>query len=319
MKTWKWVGWLTILAATVVIGREAQAQTVQANATAPRSLADLRRGFATTLTRKEVTGGAPSAPPDGMFQLVHYPSTVGNLAAYLSVSPGDGKKHPIVIWLFGGFDNSIDGIAWTPGPPGNDQSATAFRDAGLLMMYPSLRGGNDNPGYKEAFYGEVDDVLSAIAYAKKQDFVDPQRIYLGGHSTGGTLALLVAESTSDLRSVFAFGPVYNVRGYGAENLPFDTNVLREVALRSPGRWLRFIHEPTYVFEGTDQPSNIGQLRFMERVNTNSMVHFVPVSGATHFSGLAPESRLIATKILADTNAIPGISFQPSEVAEALTH
>ena len=29
------------------------------------------------------------------------------------------------------------------------------------MMFPSLRGGNNNPGSKEGFFGEVDDVLAA--------------------------------------------------------------------------------------------------------------------------------------------------------------
>lgn len=55
------------------------------------------------------------------------------------------------------------------------------------MMFPSLRGGNDNPGVKEGFLAEVDDVLAAADFLGKQNYVDPGRIYLGGHSTGGTL------------------------------------------------------------------------------------------------------------------------------------
>ena len=64
------------------------------------------------------------------------------------------------------------------------------------MMFPSLRGGNDNPGNKEGFLGEVDDVLAAADFLSKQEFVDPNRIYLGGHSTGGTLVLLVAACSN---------------------------------------------------------------------------------------------------------------------------
>lgn len=44
--------------------------------------------------------------------------------------------------------------------PSNDQSASAFRTKGIPMMFPSLRGGNDNPGVQESFFGEVDDVLA---------------------------------------------------------------------------------------------------------------------------------------------------------------
>ena len=80
------------------------------------------------------------------------------------------------------------------------------------MMYPSLRGGNNNPGHMESFFGEVDDVLAARALLAKLPYVDPERIYLGGHSTGGTLALLVAECSGAFRGVFAFGPVYGPPG-----------------------------------------------------------------------------------------------------------
>jgi dienelactone hydrolase len=81
------------------------------------------------------------------------------------------------------------------------------------MMFPSLRGGNQNPGQKEGFLGEVDDVLAAADFLVREDYVDPARIYLGGHSTGGTPVMLVAESTPRFRAVLSFGPVNDVRGY----------------------------------------------------------------------------------------------------------
>jgi predicted esterase len=81
------------------------------------------------------------------------------------------------------------------------------------MMFPSLRGGNDNPGVKEGFWSEVDDVLAATDYLAQQDFVDPQRIYLGGHSSGGTPVLLAAECSDRYRAVFSFGPAASAAGY----------------------------------------------------------------------------------------------------------
>lgn len=80
-------------------------------------------------------------------------------------------------------------------------------------MSPSLRGGNTNPGVKEGFLGEVDDVLAAANYFEKQKYVDPKRIYLGGHSTGGTLVLLVSEGSPRFRAVFSFGPAGDVSGW----------------------------------------------------------------------------------------------------------
>ena len=137
----------------------ASASLAQAETTPP--ILEARRGFETNILRKEAVGEAPDQPPAGVLKLVTYPAPLGRNAAYVSPAPADGKKHPAIIWLTGGFSNSIGAIAWTPGSASNDQSASGFRNAGIVMMYPSLRGGNNNPGYIETFYGEVDDVLSA--------------------------------------------------------------------------------------------------------------------------------------------------------------
>src|SRR5207253_7881805 len=62
-----------------------------------------------------------------------------------------------------------DGI-WKALPADFDQTsraANAFRRAGLVLMFPTLRGGNDNPGLKEGFFGEVDDVLAGAEYLAK--------------------------------------------------------------------------------------------------------------------------------------------------------
>ncbi|MDR3401149.1 MAG: prolyl oligopeptidase family serine peptidase [Chthoniobacter sp.] len=277
------------------------------------SLAEARQGFTTHLIRHDRTGEAAPAPPD-FFRLVQYPSTAGALPAYVGVAPPDGKKHPAIIWIVGGFSNSISDIAWTPGPVDNDQSATAFREAGIVMMYPCLRGGNDDPGFKEGFYGEVDDVLAAADYLSKLDYVDPQRIYLGGHSTGGTLALLTAESTDRFRAIFSFGPVEDVAGYGPKLLPFDTRDHKETALRAPGRFLKSIRTPTFVFEGTNGRSNIESLRSMAQMPHSPAVHFHPIPGADHFGTLHPMTRLIAAKILADESPKVDIQFTPAELA-----
>src|SRR5690606_9024844 len=119
------------------------------------SLVEARRGFRTTLVRRESGGRPAPQPPPGVFHLVQYDAPAGRLAAYLTPDPGDGQKHPAILWITGGDCNSI-GPCWVEGPSDNDQSASAYRKAGIVMMFPSLRGGNDNPGVKEGFLGEVD-------------------------------------------------------------------------------------------------------------------------------------------------------------------
>ena len=273
---------------------------------ARESLREARTGFQTKLLRKESVGEAPEPPPPGVLNLVNYPALLGANAAYVSPRPADGKKHPVIIWLVGGFSNSIGGIAWTPGSSDNDQSASAFRDHGILMLYPSLRGGNTNPGHIETFYGEVDDVLAAADYLASLDYVDPARIYLGGHSTGGTLALLAAAAAPEgrFRAVFALGPVEDVIGYGAEVLPFDLSNPKEGRLRAPQNWLADIHCPTLVFEGTEQPGNFASLQALQKRSKNPQIQFIPVPDGTHFSIIAPVVEKLSRHILSDAPKQP---------------
>src|SRR5213592_1810347 len=131
---------LTVFAFIQLLGAEQKESTT--------SLQEVRRGFATQLVCKQKADEPVPDPPPRFFRVVKYDSPTGKLAAYVSPSPQDGKRHPAVIWLFGGFSNSIGETAWEQGPPENDQSAGAFREAGIIMMYPSLRGGNKNPGFE---------------------------------------------------------------------------------------------------------------------------------------------------------------------------
>src|SRR5262249_35519687 len=140
------------------------------------------------------------------------------------------------------------------------------------------------------------------------------RIYLGGHSTGGTLVLLVAECSDRFRAVFSFGPVEDVTGYPAQyRPPVNPSDAREIELRSPGRWLGSIRSPAFVFEGT-RDGNLSSLQAMKQAATNPKAHFYAVNGATHFSILAPANRLIAQKILKDDGPETNITFTEAELS-----
>jgi dienelactone hydrolase len=265
---------------------------------ASRPLYEARKTFRTNLIRKDSAGTPVPVPPSSLFRVVEYDSAVGKLAAFVSPNPGDGSRHPAIVWICGGDCNSIEDV-WQEAPTDNDQTAAAFRKAGIVMMFPSLRGGNSNPGYIEGFFGEVEDVISAANYLAQQPYVDPDRIYLGGHSTGGTLALLVAESSNRFRAVFSFGPVASAASYGAAVVPINPGDYREIGMRSPGIWLHSIRVPVFVMEGQDQ-GNVSELLTMSKAAKNvhnSLVQFLLVRGATHFSLLAPATELISQKIL----------------------
>ncbi|UXI67599.1 alpha/beta hydrolase family protein [Tahibacter amnicola] len=281
------------------------------SAQAPATLAQARRGFATALTQRTSAQRPAPTPPAGIFTTIRYPSPAGNLVGYLTPDPGDGQRHPAIIWITGGDNNTI-GDVWSEAAPDNDQTAAAYRKAGIVMLFPSQRGGNDHAGPKEGFLGEVDDVIAAAEFLAAQPWVDPARIYLGGHSTGGTLALLTAETTDRFRAVFAFGPVADIVEYGARHVPADLGQARERALRSPLYWLDSIRSPTFVIEGEE--GNRDALDQMTARNRNLNNRFLLVKGTDHFATLAPINALIAQKILADTGARSTLTLSQAEVA-----
>lgn len=260
------------------------------------SLVAAKASHKTRITKAGDQESAPKSPEGSPFELVSYTSPVGELAAFVTRDPGDGQKHPAIVWITGGDCNSI-GDVWSPQPRENDQSASGFREAGIVMMFPSLRGGNQNPGKREGFYGEVDDVIAAREMLATLPYVDANQIYLGGHSTGGTLVMLVGESTDIFAGVFALGPVAGAVQYGGQYVYCDIKDQNEMDLRAPIYWLNDVHKPMFVFEGADG-GNWKAAKLMQDDNKNSNVKFFPVPGHDHFSVIAPLSEFLAKRILA---------------------
>jgi dienelactone hydrolase len=259
------------------------------------ALLEAKKGFVTKIATAGEMYGAPDTPTGSEFELIRYQSPVGPLAAYVTPDPRDGQRHPAIVWITGGDNNSI-GDVWSPADRSNDQSASAFRKAGIIMMFPSQRGGNDNPGQREGFLGETDDILAATDHLAGLPYVDPSRIYLGGHSTGGTMVMLVGACSDRYRAVFSLGPVAAAQQYGGEYVYCDPNDDKEMALRSPIHWLHCVKTPLYVFEGADH-GNWDAIQLMLEQNTNQNIQFFQVPGHDHFSVIAPLAEMLAGQIV----------------------
>lgn len=294
------------------------------SAVAPRAVAPVAAAQAFRLPglrarlRTKLTGGqtdhtpAPQ-PPAGVLEKVSYEAPLGKNVAYVSPVKA-GAKRPAIVWIAGGMDWGIGASAWEPAPHDNDQSARAFREAGIVLMLPSLRGSNENPGHNECFLGEVDDILAAADFLAKRPDVDASRLYLGGHSTGGTMVLLAAESTDRFRSVFAFGPVADPRQYGEGGcLPANVSDLEAVP-RAPLNFLRDIRTPTFVIEGA-RSGNAGAFPMLKQAKGRAPVEFRLIPEADHFTALAAASELLASQILADTGAEPAITVDAGAIAQ----
>lgn len=264
--------------------------------TSASTLKETRANFKSKIFPSTIEGGDIEIPPKGILSIVDYPSSVGLLKAYLTPDPKDQQRHPAIIWIVGGDCNSI-GEVWTKRNENNDQTASAYRESGVIMMYPSLRGGNANPGRQEGFLGEVDDIISAYNYLKTLPYVDSTQVYLGGHSTGGTLVLLTAELSTCFAGIISFGPVSGAisYGYGSDFLPFDASDDRESEVRAPAFWLEDIKTPTIVIEGGS--GNTWHLEIMRRFSKNPKVKFLKIPNGNHFSILFPTNKLLAKSIL----------------------
>lgn len=162
----------------------------------PNRFGKERAQFKTSILYK---GKAPQEyqddiPPINVSKIA-YQSGDLTLQAWISNKPNDTKKYPAVVYAHGGFAFS----------KGDWNNIKPYLDAGFVVMTPTFRGENGNPGNFEFFYGEVDDLINAGKYLASQQYIDTNRIFLAGHSDGGTLAMLVALLPSPYSAIATFG------------------------------------------------------------------------------------------------------------------
>ncbi|NTG85511.1 alpha/beta fold hydrolase [Agrobacterium rhizogenes] len=228
------------------------AKTADAPADPPLLAGDYakeRRKFRTDLISK---GPAPDkyeplVAPLGADQ-IFYRSGLGGeleLVAWVSRYERTPKPRPAVLFLHGG--NAIGQGHWL--------LAKAYIDAGYVLMIPSMRGENGQKGNFSGFYDEVADVLAASDRLRHLPGVDPHRLFLAGHSVGGTLAMLTAMSTKRFRAVapisgnpdaFAFFHRY------PEDIRFNAKNPREFQMRSPLCYAHSFKSPVKVMHGTEE-------------------------------------------------------------------
>jgi len=211
--------------------------------------ARVRRSFRTKLIRQ---GPAPQEwqpyqVPAGVSE-IEFKSGKLRLKAWINKPQEAGPKRPAVLFLHGGF---------AFGPRDWDM-AKPYRDAGYVVMVPILRSENGQSGSFSMFYDEVDDVLAAAEFLKKQPSVDPKRMFLAGHSAGGTIALLAALTSKLFRATAAFdgSPDQQLlfgstgsarRSWIPKEVTFDHKDLSELQVRSPLAYAKSFKCPTRLY------------------------------------------------------------------------
>lgn len=207
--------------------------------------ADARKAHRTVLVK---SGPAPQPwddePPPAGAKVVTYTSGQLKLTAWVG-PPAAGPPRPAVLFLHGGFAFGADD--WDQAKP--------FRDAGYVVMIPMLRGENGLPGAYSMFFDEVDDVLAAADALARTPGVDPNRLYVAGHSVGGTMAMLAAMAKPRFRAAASLSgspdQVAWARGQ-EEVVPFDPADKREFAIRSPLAFPKSFKCPARVYYGSEE-------------------------------------------------------------------
>jgi dipeptidyl aminopeptidase/acylaminoacyl peptidase len=216
--------------------------------TAPRDLAAERLAFHSKLLwnqpSPQVYQGTLATPPECDDAV--YNSGDLRLHAWISKTPTDGKRHPAVVYLHGNWVFE----------PRHWECTLPYREHGYIVMTPMLRGENGNPGNVEMFWGEVDDAVAAGNYVASLPYVDPSRVYIAGHSVGGTLTMLVAMVPSRYSAAAALSGAPDQRKFAREDTPdwkvFDWSDSREFELRSPLEFSSSIRCPLYLFAGDQE-------------------------------------------------------------------
>jgi dipeptidyl aminopeptidase/acylaminoacyl peptidase len=227
------------------------ASPVSTVASAEDDLAAARKSFVTRLKVRDVAPQeyADDAPPRGV-QQVDYVSGALKLKGWLSNPPADGKRHPAVVYLHGGW--AFAKADWA--------DAASFVQAGFILFMPTLRAENGNPGVYESFYGEVDDAIAAGRYVSELSSVDRANVFVAGHSVGAVLTCLVAMMPSPYKAAADLDGSVDMESWAAESsqsvlVPYDAADHEEVRLRNPLAFVASLRCPLTLYAAATLEEN----------------------------------------------------------------
>lgn len=214
-----------------------------------RDYAKVRTHFRTKLLQK---GPAPDkyerldAPADG--EKIFYRSGYGGeleLTAWVSKYKRGSKRKPGILFLHGG--NAMGMGHWV--------LMKAYADAGFVVLMPSLRGENGQMGNFSGFYDEVDDVLAAADRLSHLPGVDPNRLFIAGHSIGGTLTMLAAMSSHRFRAAAPISgnpDAFRFFNRYPQDIRFDDANAHEFEVRTALCYAQSFKCPVRIVHGTEE-------------------------------------------------------------------
>lgn len=221
-------------------------------------------------------GKMPRAPRD--VREIVYLSDNLRLKAWVGMPKNAPARMPVVIFLHGGFAFAAEDF----------DMARPYLAVGYALVMPLVRGEDGQPGHFTMFYDEVTDMLAIADYVRRQPYADPARIYLAGHSAGGTLAMLAGMASSGFRAVASFSgsPEQIAAESRSRILPFDRGNPLEFELRSPLAYASSLKSPTRLFYGSEERGSTRTMASLAQ-RAGLDVEAVEVPG-DHFSAVPEE-------------------------------
>ncbi len=206
----------------------------------------------------------PPRPPDGTYtnfssRDVSFASTGGAvIAGTLTVPDGRPSHLPAFIFIHGSGAETRNGAL--PANPTFLFLSNALSNNGVVVLRYDKRGiGKSTGTATENWHPLGGDARAAIAFLKHQPSVDPDRIFILGHSEGGMIAPLIAPSIQGLAGIVLMaGPAIPLDQIIAEQLPGDRNAPTRTVLDQrfaayagldPAVYITKVNVPILVLQG----------------------------------------------------------------------
>jgi pimeloyl-ACP methyl ester carboxylesterase len=145
---------------------------------------------------------------DGFAVLYDSVTSRGHRLRTIVSKPGDAGRHPAVLLIQGLGNFSIDNPTARPGS--YDKILDELTRGGYVTLRVDKPGCGDSEGgpWPEIdFMTELDGYREGLKALKAYAFVDPERVFLFGHSMGGVMAPLLASEIG-VKGVAVYGTVF---------------------------------------------------------------------------------------------------------------
>ncbi len=235
------------------------------------------------------------------------PSLVGpqstkamRLMVYRPDSLIEGDKVPCII-IGGAGSRPFEGMLLGDG---DQPEHLPYVHAGYVVVAFDIDGAMDSDGVDVASYerfrsaqGGLINARNAFEYARTQlPMVDPQKIFIAGHSSAGTLALLFAEHETRLAGAIAYAPLVDkTKGVPVMLIRLLSQTLPdlpEFLIRtSPSTHEAQLSCPLFLFHAEDDSnvSIVDSKAFVERIRTmGKSVEFKTATTGDHYDSMIDE-------------------------------